>query len=64
MAPLPAAVVCRSFVHRATTMFFRISSANLVPAYESLHFLEANGAIVVGIHCFEDALVRRLKLLK
>jgi hypothetical protein len=45
-------------------MFFRISSANLVPAHESLHFLEANGAVVVGVHCFEDALVRRLKLLK
>jgi hypothetical protein len=41
-------------------MFFRISSANLVPAHESLHFLEANGAIVVGIHRLEDALVPQL----
>ena len=41
-----------------------LASANLVPSHESLHFLEANGAIVVGIHRLEDALVRRLKLLK
>jgi hypothetical protein len=25
----------------------------LVPAHESLHFLQGNGAIVVGIHCLE-----------
>jgi hypothetical protein len=36
----------------------------LVPAHESLHFLQGNGAIVVGIHCLEYALVRRLKLLQ
>ena len=43
----------------------RTSSASpLVPANESLHFLQANGAIVVGIHRLEYALVRRLKLLQ
>jgi len=31
--------------------------------YESFHFLQRNGAIVVGIHGLEYALVRRLKLL-
>jgi hypothetical protein len=36
----------------------------LAPAHESLHFLQGNGAIVVGIHCLEYALVRRLKLLQ
>jgi hypothetical protein len=36
----------------------------LVPAHESLHFLQGNGAIVVGIHRPKDALVRRLKLLQ
>jgi len=36
----------------------------LMPAHESLHFLQGNGAIVVGIHCLEYALVRRLKLLQ
>jgi hypothetical protein len=36
----------------------------LMPAKESLHFLKGDGAIVVGIHGFEDALVRRLKLLQ
>jgi hypothetical protein len=35
-----------------------------VPAHESLHFLQGNGAIVVGIHGFEDALMSRLKLLQ
>jgi hypothetical protein len=35
-----------------------------VPAHESLHFLKGNGAIVVGIHCLEYALVSRLKLLQ
>jgi hypothetical protein len=29
------------------------------PAHEGLHFLKGNGAIVVGIHCFEDTLVGR-----
>jgi hypothetical protein len=36
----------------------------LVPAHESLHFLKGNGAIVVGIHRLEYALVSRLKLLQ
>ena len=36
----------------------------LMPMHESLHFLQGNGAIVVGIHCLEYALVRRLKLLQ
>ena len=36
----------------------------LVPAHESLHFLQGNGAVVVGIHRPEDALVRRLELLQ
>ena len=36
----------------------------LVPVHKSPHFFEGNGAIVVGIHRLEDALVRRLKLLK
>jgi hypothetical protein len=35
-----------------------------MPVHESLHFLQGNGAIVVGIHCLEYALVRRLKLLQ
>jgi hypothetical protein len=35
-----------------------------VPAHESLHFLKGNGAIVVGIHRLEYALVSRLKLLQ
>ena len=44
----------------------RTSSASpLVPANESLHFLQANAAaIVVGIHGLEDPLVSRLKLLQ
>ena len=36
----------------------------LMPANESLHFLKGDGAIVVGIHGLEDALVSRLKLLQ
>jgi hypothetical protein len=35
-----------------------------MPAHESLHFLQGNSAIVVGIHRFEYAFVRRLKLLQ
>ena len=35
-----------------------------MPAHESLHFLKGNGAIVVGIHRLEYALVSRLKLLQ
>ncbi len=43
----------------------RTSSASLlVPANESLHFLQGNGAIVVGIHRLEYPLVSRLKLLQ
>jgi hypothetical protein len=30
-----------------------------VPAHESLHFLKGNGAVVVGIHRLEYALVSR-----
>ena len=33
-------------------------------AHEGLHFLKGNGAIVVGIHCPEDTLLSRLKLLQ
>jgi hypothetical protein len=36
----------------------------LMPPNESLHFLKGNGAIVVGVHRFEDSLVCRLKLLQ
>jgi hypothetical protein len=36
----------------------------LMPANESLHLLKGDGAIVVGIHGLEDALVSRLKLLQ
>jgi len=36
----------------------------LMPMHESFHFLQGNGAIVVGIHCLEYALVRRLKFLQ
>src|SRR6516164_3068195 len=36
----------------------------LMPANKSLHFLESYGAVVVGIHGLENALVRRLKLLQ
>jgi hypothetical protein len=39
----------------------------LLPAsatHEGLHFLKANGAIVVGVHGFEDPLVSRLPLLQ
>jgi hypothetical protein len=44
----------------------RTSSATrlLMPPNESLHFLKGNGAIVVGVHRFEDSLVCRLKLLQ
>jgi hypothetical protein len=35
-----------------------------MPMHESFHFFQGNGAIVVGIHCLEYALVRRLPLLK
>jgi hypothetical protein len=51
----------------------RVSSAMLVresnpiclaAVQKSFHFLEGNGAVVVGIHCLEDALVCRLKLLQ
>ena len=42
----------------------RLSDPLLMPPNESLHFLEGDGAIVVGIHGSEDALVRRLKLLQ
>ena len=34
------------------------------PAHEGLHFLKGNGAIVVGIHCFEDMLLRCLPFLQ
>jgi hypothetical protein len=30
-----------------------------VAVHKSFHFLEGNGAIVVSIHCLEDALLRR-----
>src|SRR6516225_5393280 len=36
----------------------------LMPANKSLHFLESYGAVVVGIHGLENALVRRLNLLQ
>jgi hypothetical protein len=32
----------------------------LVAVHKSLHFLKRNGAIVVSIHCLEDALLGRL----
>ena len=35
-----------------------------MPMPESFHFLQGNGAIVVGIHCLEYALVRRLKFFQ
>jgi hypothetical protein len=41
----------------------RLRISYLVPAHESLHLLEGNGAIVVGIHCLEDALLGRLPFL-
>jgi len=44
--------------------FTKNSAKSLMPVHESFHFLQGNGAIVVGIHCLEYALVRRLKLLQ
>ena len=61
--PLPVSNPREGFCARGCFNSFYLHRC-LVPAHESLHFLQGNGAIVVGIHCLEYALVRRLKLLQ
>jgi len=41
----------------------QLPSPLLMPVHKSLHLLKGNGAIVVGIHGLEDALLSRLPFL-
>jgi len=41
-----------------------LGTSSASAAHEILHFLQGNGAIFIGIHSLEDALVSRLKLLQ
>ena len=69
--PLPVALVDRnhspSTRRRCSSRISLVRESNpicLAAVQKSLHFPEGNGAVVVGIHCLEDALVCRLKLLQ
>ena len=72
-APLTAAFAVRRIAanivklpepHWVASVGMQLRPGPLMPANKSLHFLESYGAVVIGIHGLEDALVRRLKLLQ
>jgi hypothetical protein len=48
---------------QAQSMSFKVKHEILVPVHKNLHFLKGNGAIVISIHCLENALLGRLPFL-